>query len=343
MAILILPNGPPIFSLLSGNLRVILPPVFSGMSEITQLHQIDLHSGYITKPRWSPDGGLLAIPTQSGSIAIFDLDTGDVVQTLDRHSGEVTAVGWDYNAELILSGALDRSVGLWELSSGRRAPLTIGGHREPVHSVEWTDEGGFAITCSSDRIRALDGCCLLAGWTEEMEDVVNQYTGFTAACCSFQTTLLLGLAAENGALLVLASLLSGNLLDRIPMEQPVRALAWSPAEDLLAVCTGESMVAFRATQEGFEAPARELTKHTPHIHALSFSGDGTLLASRDTQGLKIWDVKGAKLIAGLHENTETLSARHPPPGIAFHPARALLAAATPNGTGLRILDLSEIV
>ena len=145
--------------------------------------------------RWSPNGRLLAIPTQSGSIVIFDIDTNQVAQTLGHHSAAVIAVGWDYKAELLLTGSLDRSIGLWELSSGTRAPLVSSGHREPVHSVEWTDEGAYAMTCSADRVRAWDGFCLLTGWTEEGEDVVNKCTGLTMASCSRRTSLLLAMAA----------------------------------------------------------------------------------------------------------------------------------------------------
>ncbi|PYS10597.1 MAG: hypothetical protein DMG15_20340, partial [Acidobacteria bacterium] len=134
------------------------------MSTITPLHQIDLESGHLTKPSWSPNGRLLAIPAQSGSITIFDLDREQVTTTLGPHSGEVTAVTWDRKAELILSGSLDRSLGLWEVSTGRRAPLEVSGHKEPVHSVEWTDEEAITMTCSADRIRVLDGYCLHTGW-----------------------------------------------------------------------------------------------------------------------------------------------------------------------------------
>ncbi len=313
------------------------------MSALTHLHQIDLHSGHITKPRWSPDGQFLAVPTQSGSIAIFDVDTGQIAQTLGPHSGEVTAVTWDLKAEFILTGSLDRSVGLWELKSGRRAPFTGGGHKEPVHSIEWTDDEAFALTCSADRVRALDGYCLCAGWTGEMEDVVNEFTGFTAASCSSRNTFLLGMIAENGALLVLANLVSAGVLGGVRMEGPARCLAWSPEEELLlAVGTGQSILAFHATHAGFEGSPRELTRHAPDVYALAFSGDGTLLASHDAEGLKIWDVKSARLIAAIHENAETLSKRRPPPGIAFHPTRPLLAVVTPNGNAFRILDLSGL-
>src|SRR5262245_30497073 len=120
------------------------------MPTITQLHQIDLRSGSITKPRWSLDGCFLALPTPFGSIAIVDLDAGQISQTLGPHSGEVTAVTWDRKSEFILTGSLDRAVGLWELKSGRRVPFTASWHKEPVHSIEWTDEEAYAITCSYD-------------------------------------------------------------------------------------------------------------------------------------------------------------------------------------------------
>jgi len=307
-------------------------------ASINQLHKIDLNSGYITKPCWSPDGRLLAVPTQSGSIAIFELEARQVTGTLGPHSGAVTAVAWDRKAEFILSGSLDRSVGLWELKSGKRASFTGGGHNEPVHSIEWTDEEAFAITCSADRVRALDGCCLLAGWTQEMEDAANKSTGFTAASCSFRTTFLLAMLAEYGAHLILASLHSAALLDRVPMKELARCLAWSPAEELLAVGAGRRILLFEATQAGFNGSSRELTSHAPDVYALAFSGDGRILASHDADGLKVWDVQSLRLIAALHENLETLSGRHPPSGIAFHPNRPLLAAVTSKGSAFRILD-----
>src|SRR5437667_9697833 len=225
------------------------------MADIIEIRHIDLNGGQITKPRWSLDGRFLAIPMESGSIAIFDLALNQVVQTVGSHSAQVTAVGWNREAQFIMTGSLDRSVGVWEVPGGRKSGITISGHKEPVHSVEWTDEGAYAMTCSADRVRAWDGYCLQAGWTEEMEERANKNTGFTVASCSSQTTLLLGMAAENGTLLVLASLLSADLLGSAQMNDPVRCLAWSPREDLLAAGAGHSILTFHATQTGFDETA----------------------------------------------------------------------------------------
>ena len=193
----------------------------------------------------------------------------------------------------------------------------------------------FAMTCSSDRVRALDGYCLLSGWTEEMENTVNRHTSFTTASCSYRTTFLLGIIAGNGSVLLLTSLLSAALLASVRMAEPARCIAWSPADEVLAVATGQSILLFRATQEGFDGPARELTGLSLHVKALAFSGDGLLLASHDAEGLKVWEVESAKLIAELSNNC-------PNPGIAFHPTRSLLAAVTSSGTACRIVEVTAI-
>ena len=189
----------------------------------------------------------------------------------------------------------------------------------------------------------LDGCCLASGWTKEMEAVVNKHTDFTTAACSFKSSFLLAIAAENGALLVLVNIMSADLLDRLEMKQPVRSLAWSPTEDSLAVGSGDGIMLIRATHEGFEGHACELTQDTPAVHAVAFSDDGTLLASRDSQGLKIWDIEGAGLVVALDDDTKALSKKRPPPGIAFHPTKPLLATVMTNGTAFRIMDLSQLV
>jgi len=279
---------------------------------------------------------------ESGSIAIVDMNSAEVIETVGQHSAAVTSVGWNREADFIMTGSLDRSIGVWQVKGGRRTSVTVSGHKEPVHSVEWTDEGAFAMTCSADRIRALDGFCLEAGWTREMEDRVNDQNAFSAASCSFRTTLLLALAAKNGILLTLTSLITADVLDRVQMQQAVRCLAWSPTDDLLAAGAGDSILVFRAGQEGFEGSAREFTRNLPGFDALVFSGDGNLLVSRDAEGVKAWNVKTAKLITRLDDKSAPASGTRLVSGIAVHPSKPLIAAATANGTSLRILDLSKL-
>ena len=308
---------------------------------ITTLHEVNLQSGRITRPRWSPDGSLLAIPTDSGSIAIFETDAGRISGTLGPQAGAVTAVTWDRRAECILASSFDGTVGLWEVKTGVLGRFTITGHKEPVHSVEWTDEEAFAMTCSVDHIRAWDGCCLLPGWTQEMEDHANQYSDFTAASCSNRTTFLLAMAADNGHALVLVNLLSAEVLGCVRLQKPARCIAWSPTDELVAVGTNNAVLIFRATHEGFEAGPREMSSDSSDIQSLAWSGDGVLLACRDTRSLRIWDVETTDLVGELMESV--LPPPHPflSAGVAFHPTEPWLATSTPDGSSLRILALTN--
>src|SRR5690348_1887980 len=101
------------------------------MSDIIELHQTDFRSGQISKPRLSLDGRFLAVPTDSGSIPIVDAGTMQVVQTLGHHSAAVTAVGWNREGEFIVTGSLDRTIGIWEVKTGRKVQILISGHKEP--------------------------------------------------------------------------------------------------------------------------------------------------------------------------------------------------------------------
>jgi WD40 repeat protein len=177
-----------------------------------------------------------------------------------------------------------------------------------------------------------------------METVANRNTSFTSAACSYQTTLLIGMAAENGTLLLLASLVSADLVDSRRVSDPVRCLAWSPKDDLLVVGGSHSILAFRITQAGFDGPARELSMNAPHVDALAFSGNGAFLGSSDDEGLKIWDVKTGQLIAALSENEdiENPSTNRVPSGITFHPTKPVLVTVARNGNEFRILDLSQL-
>jgi WD40 repeat protein len=142
--------------------------------------------------------------------------------------------------------------------------------------------------------------------------------------------LLLALAARNGNLLILLTLLTGDVLGQVRMKQPIRALGWSPADTLLAVAAGSSISVFPATTERFRGSPRRMTEDAPGTDAVGFSSDGRLLASHDAQGLKVWDVEAGRLIT--RQSSVSM--------IAFHPSKPLLAAA--NGTALRILDLSGL-
>src|SRR5262245_22470011 len=188
----------------------------------------------ITNMRWSRSGRFLGIPNQTGSVIIFDIESQKITKKLGYHSDSVTAIAWARKDECILTGSRNGAVWMWEVSSGTRAPFVLRGHRNAVHTIEWTDDEAFVMTCADDRVRIFDGSCLHAGWSKETEDRFNRDGGYVAASCSAQSTFLLAVAACEGSLLYLVSLICGNILTSFRMSMLTVLLALLPVVMLVA-------------------------------------------------------------------------------------------------------------
>jgi WD40 repeat protein len=61
---------------------------------------------------WSPDGKLLALGADAGTIEVVDVDRRERC-TLWGHTQTVTSLAWDRGGETIVSSALDGTVRAW--------------------------------------------------------------------------------------------------------------------------------------------------------------------------------------------------------------------------------------
>jgi WD40 repeat protein len=72
------------------------------------------------------------------------------VRTFARHTGPITSLSLSKDGRRILSGSWDKSIRLWDISSGRCIRVFVG-HTEKVESVALSADGHFIISESSDR------------------------------------------------------------------------------------------------------------------------------------------------------------------------------------------------
>jgi WD40 repeat protein len=59
-------------------------------------HTLRGHEGWITRIAWSPDGRVLASPSNDKTIRLWDADTGERYRTLEGHSNAVYSVLNDF-------------------------------------------------------------------------------------------------------------------------------------------------------------------------------------------------------------------------------------------------------
>ncbi len=92
-------------------------------------------------------------PLASGSddttIRLQDVETGQLVRTLEGHIAGVNSVTFSPDGRLLASGSLDNTVRLWDAASGQLV-RTLEGHTDNVNSVAFSPNGRLLASGSDD-------------------------------------------------------------------------------------------------------------------------------------------------------------------------------------------------
>ncbi len=99
---------------------------------------------------FSPNGQLLAVALDDGSVRLWEPGRTLAPRHLCGHKGAVTCVGFSPDGKSLASASRDRQVRLWRVADGAEQG-TFSGHSEAVTSLTFTADGSMLITGSGDR------------------------------------------------------------------------------------------------------------------------------------------------------------------------------------------------
>ncbi len=275
----------------------------------------ETHAGPIASLAVSPDSQFLASGSHDKTIGIWNLYTGQRVQTLAGHSDWVSAVAIAPDNATLVSGSVDRTIKIWDLKTGALRHI-ITSPANFVKSLAIGPDGRTVISGGVDRtlniwdLASGEVLRILAGHTIFINSVAIDAEGNAIACGSADGTIKVW-DFRSGRL---HCTLQGrpNLISAVCFSPDGRALIASSHDKTLQV---------------WDLPTASLRQrligHLDAVDDVCLSPDGSTLFSAGYDGaVNVWDVRQSRLWHSFSTDSEPTSERH---------ERLLAVAATADG------------
>ncbi|TVQ25834.1 MAG: hypothetical protein EA367_00590, partial [Leptolyngbya sp. DLM2.Bin15] len=91
----------------------------------------------------------LASGSSDSTMKLWDVETGEVLQTLTGHNDSVWRVSFSPDSTMIASSSEDRTIKLWDVDTGELLQ-TLTGHDNSVFSVSFSPDGTTIASGSQD-------------------------------------------------------------------------------------------------------------------------------------------------------------------------------------------------
>lgn len=284
------------------------PSTNPSASPIAQLALAQTLSGN-TRPVWSailsPDGKTLMSGGDDRDatgklypIKIWDMQTGQVVRTLDHHRGEIRSLSLSQNGQILASSSGDNTIDIWDVATGKLI-RTLEGHTAPVWSVALSQDGQTAISGSADKtVRIWDlrtgNSRTLSEHTATVYSVALSPDGKTIASGSEDKTIRIWDFATGELIRTLGE--PGGHRDTVrsvvfsPDGKQIASAGWDGFVKLWDATTGQLLQTF----EG----------HTDRVDTVAFLNNRTLASGSLDKTIRLWDTQTGKSLQTIPAHSD---------------------------------------
>ncbi|MFK7911357.1 MAG: protein kinase, partial [Akkermansiaceae bacterium] len=98
---------------------------------------------------WHPNGKIILAAAKDNIARIWDVNSGELLQTLSGHGGWVTAGVWNPDGSRVATASYDGICRIWNPVTGDLLLTLITGHGV-VQAVRWHPDGRSLATCGTD-------------------------------------------------------------------------------------------------------------------------------------------------------------------------------------------------
>ncbi len=256
----------------------------------------DLHQDAVRSVVFSPDGTLLASGSSDNTVMLWDIQTGEVQQTLTMPN---TIVGLAFSPDgklLATSGASTGNITIWDLESGEIIE-TLSGHTDTVVRVSFDKSGTFLAGAGADGLVTIWNT---ATWEQRYSIEAHNFVWDVEFVGNGRQIVTSGF----DGFVKLWNLNTLQVINEVEISEGLRlyGIDVSPVDGRIAISAGDARVYLWNTETdqlvALDGRSRDA------VLDVAFSPNGELLASGGRGGqLIFWDVLEAEELAKFDYRT----------------------------------------
>lgn len=276
------------------------------------------HEGAITDLTFSGDGKQLISASVDRTIKVWNIDTGEVEQSLPDHNDIVLAVEYSPSSDLLASAGYDREVRLWNPETLEPVESLVG-HTSAIRGLAFSPDGRLLASAGDDRsiilwdLESRTQRHILEGHRGPVTAISFSPSGETLVSASHDQSLILWdtktgteqerLESAHGIVRTVIftgedQIVSGHQANTsitwnrgptnwtqqiLPTESAVRSIAVDPARQRVAIGTDDNSVIIQDLKAAKEESI--LQGHSSRVLSVTFSPDGKQFASAGYDGI----------------------------------------------------------
>ena len=299
------------------------------------------HTGWTNVLAFSPDGKILASGSTDKTVQLWDTATGESLETLTGHLNGITALAFSPDGDTLVSGSTDGTVQLWDTKTGEPLTTHITGHTEWVKAATFSkDSATLASVAFNGAITFWDVKTSqkitrqITGHRDWLATLAFSPDGTRLASIGAESTMAIGFGRviKPDSLIRLTDVTTGREVATLKDRNGVSNLVFSPDGKTVAFGnhdeirlwnteTGSTLDISLADQNDVQKiphnahengalvlPPGMIPHQMPQISALTFSPDGTRLASATMEGnVHMWDAEtGIGLVSLTDQDPENV-------------------------------------
>jgi WD40 repeat protein len=243
----------------------------------------------------SSDGKRLAAAGERGSLVLFDVKTGQLLQRFEGHTKNVKAVAFHPQNQWLASAGYDQKILFWSLTNDK--PIDEWNVSKPILALAISPDGKYLASGGKDNnitlwdVESKKSLYTFKGHEKRIADLAFSPNGEWLASASYDNTARLWQVTTRQA----SHILIGHTNN-------VQRVAFNPDNQLLATSSKDTTVRLWAVDSG--KTVRVLRGHKQTVFGVGFVENGRYLVSgSDDRTLRLWDTQSGVTMRVLQAHT----------------------------------------